>query len=135
MFKKRMRHPPTTLMGLGLTSIAIGITELTAPKLVQDLLGIDDNKFHRGILQVLGVRELMHGIGILTAKPGGGRESVDIWARVAGDVLDCAFLGVAAAKTRRAVRFCSVAGAVTAIGGADLYYATKTAAYDHSRQK
>jgi len=111
---------------LGLASIGIGLTELCAPQKVENVLGIEDRESHRGILRALGVRELMHGIGILTASPGAGRLSTGVWARVAGDMLDCALLGVAATKTTRPGSFAAVAAAVGGIGVADLYYAFKT---------
>jgi hypothetical protein len=111
---------------LGLASIGIGLTELCAPQQVENLLGLEDRQTYRGILRVLGVRELMHGLGILTASPSGGRLSSGVWARVAGDMLDNALLGVAATKTQRPGSFAAVAAAVGGIGVADLYYALKT---------
>jgi hypothetical protein len=118
---------------LGLASLGIGLTELAAPRFVENLLGLDDQPRHRGILQVLGVRELMHGIGILTAKNGDGQLTSSVWARVAGDVLDTALLGVAATKTRRPASFAAVAAAVAAIGVADLCCAWKASSHQYSR--
>lgn len=118
---------------LGLASVGIGLTELVAPRLVESMLGLDDQQSHRGILQALGVRELMHGVGILTAENGNGELTSGIWARVAGDVLDTALLGVAATKTSRPATFAAVAIAVAGIGVADLYYALKASGHHHSR--
>jgi hypothetical protein len=118
---------------LGLASVGIGLTELAAPRLVESMLGLDDRQSHRGILQVLGVRELMHGVGILTAKKGDGELSSGVWARVAGDVLDSALLGAAATKTRSPASFAAVAIAVAGIGVADLYCALKQSAHQHAR--
>jgi hypothetical protein len=117
---------------LGLASIGIGLTELVAPAYVERLLGLDHSPRQRGILQVLGVRELMHGVGILT---GTNRTEVSsgVWARVAGDVLDTALLGMAAAKTKRPGSFAAVAAAVAAIGIADMYFAGKASGNHHSR--
>jgi hypothetical protein len=117
---------------LGLASIGIGLTELAAPQFVEGLLGLDDQQRHRGMLQVLGVRELMHGIGILTAKNGDGQTS-SVSARVAGDVRDTALLGVAATTTRRPASFAAVAAAVAAIGVADLCCAWKASSHRYSR--
>jgi hypothetical protein len=52
--------------GLGWASIGIGLAEIAAPGKVQELLGIEDSASHRGILRVLGVRELMHRFALLT---------------------------------------------------------------------
>ncbi len=117
---------------LGLASIGIGLTELAAPRLVESMLGLDDRQSRRGILQVLGVRELMHGIGILTAKDGDGQLASGVWARVAGDVLDTALLGVAATKTSRPARFAAVAAAVAGIGLADLCCAWNASVHQYS---
>jgi hypothetical protein len=117
---------------LGLASIGIGLTELAAPRFVENMLGLDGKQSHRGILQVLGVRELMHGIGILTAKNGNGELTSGVWARVAGDVLDTALLGIAAMKTKSPAKFAAVASAVAGIGVADLYYALKASGHQHS---
>src|SRR3954467_6466097 len=101
MFKKQKQQVENGSQALGLASIGIGLTELAAPRYVENMLGIEDRPTHRGILQILGVRELMHGIGLVTAKNGNGQLTSGVWARVAGDVLDSALLGVAATKTRR----------------------------------
>jgi hypothetical protein len=86
--------PPDTLYvpgnklarGLGWFSIGLGLTELLAPGLVRRLTGVRDE----GLLQAYGLRELACGIGILaSARPTGW-----MWARVAGDALDLATLGV-----------------------------------------
>jgi hypothetical protein len=133
MFKTRKQQEVENgSQALGLASLGIGLTELVAPRYVENMLGIDDRQTHRGILQVLGLRELLHGVGILTAKNGNGQLASGVWARVAGDVLDTALLGVAATKTRHPGRFAAVATAVAGIGVADLYYALK-ASYQHSR--
>src|SRR4051794_38053509 len=104
MFKKQKKQIQDGSKTLGLASLGIGLTELAAPRFVENMLGLDDRQSHRGILQILGVRELMHGIGILTAKHGNGELTSGVWARVAGDVLDTALLGVAATKTKSPAR-------------------------------
>jgi hypothetical protein len=108
---------------LGLTSIGIGLCELAAPSAVQSVLGLNDNQSHRGILRVLGVREVMHGLGIIRESRINKKLSAGVWSRVAGDVLDGALLGMAATKTKRPLSFALVAGVVTAIALADCYYA------------
>src|SRR5438477_12984061 len=87
----------TTARGLGCASIAIRLTEIAAPRQLERLMGLSNQRQVSGILRTLGLREIMHGVDILSHRdPTSG-----VWARVAGDVLDVAFLGAAATKTRR----------------------------------
>ena len=109
---------------LGWVSLGIGLTELAAPDQLQELMGLDVNDEQRGTIQVLGAREVMHGVAIL-ANGCPRKLSVGIWSRVAGDVLDTALLAVAGAKTRRPVAFAAIAASVLAIGAADLYCAMR----------
>lgn len=112
--------------GLGWASIGIGLMELAAPKQVQQLMGIEDRPVNRGVLRALGVRELMHGFGILAGGNGSrARLATAVWSRVLGDALDTALLGAAATKTKTPARFASVALSVMAIGVMDALCATK----------
>jgi hypothetical protein len=111
--------------GLGLASIGIGLAEIAAPGKVQELLCIEDRPGHRGILRVLGIRELMHGYALLTKEKPSREMTNSVWARVAGDVLDTAVLGVAATKTKAPGRFAAVAAAVMGIGALDLLSAMR----------
>jgi hypothetical protein len=110
---------------LGWASIGIGLMEIAAPGKVEDLLGIEDSKEQRAILRVLGVRELGHGVSILTEDRPSKEMAASVWSRVAGDVLDSVLLGRAAMKTRRPLSFAMVAASVMAIGVADLLCAQK----------
>ena len=112
--------------GLGWASVGIGLTELAAPQVVEKALGLEHRTTNQGILRVLGVRELLHGVGILTESRLTDKLNTGMWARVAGDALDSALLAVTATKTKRPMSFLAVAGAVGAIGVLDLYYAVKT---------
>jgi hypothetical protein len=104
---------------LGWASIGIGLAELAATRQVENLLGLDDRPTYRGILRVLGARELMHGLGILADKRPSSAMTVGLWSRVAGDALDTALLGAAARRTKHPARFAAVASMVMAIGLAD----------------
>jgi uncharacterized membrane protein len=76
---------------LGWFSIGLGITEMTAPATVARLAGLNGN---RGLVRILGMREIAQGLGILSRrKPVGW-----LWSRVFGDVIDLAVLGRAAAS-------------------------------------
>ena len=110
---------------LGWASLAIGLAEIAAPKQVQQLMGLDDRPERRGVLRALGVREIMQGVGILTETRPTPQMAAGVWARVAGDALDTALLGVAATKTRRPWSFAAVAAAVLGIGLMDMLYALK----------
>ena len=105
---------------LGLTSLAIGLTEVAAPRKVENWLGIG-NGTTTGVLRTLGVRELLHGVDVLRMR----NPASSLWRRVIGDVLDTALLGVAAMKTRKPVAFALISGMVLAIGAADFLCAKK----------
>src|SRR3954453_5656697 len=80
---------------LGWASIAVGLTEILAPKQLEKTMGVGNGQT-TGILRVLGVREIMHGIDLLSHRdptPG-------VWSRVFGDLLDGALLGAAATRTK-----------------------------------
>jgi hypothetical protein len=111
--------------GLGWASIGIGLTEVLAPKQVNDMLGLDDTPDRRGVLRVCGVREICQGISILTESEANERMKSGVWARVAGDMLDTALLGVAATKTKKPFAFAVITAMVMGIGLADLLCATR----------
>ena len=106
--------------GLGWASIAVGLTEIFAPKQLQRLMGVGDRHGENtGILRVLGVREIMHGVDILSHKdptPG-------VYSRVAGDMLDGVLLGLAARKSRNPSGMTKVAAAVFPLVALDLLFA------------
>src|SRR4051794_22095360 len=92
----------------GLASIAVGATELAAPRQLEKAMGIGNGEI-TGILRVLGVREIMHGFDLLMhddPTPG-------LWGRVAGDLLDGVFLATALATSRRPAGWAAIATAVT----------------------
>jgi hypothetical protein len=110
---------------LGWASVGIGLAEIAATRQVQTLLGLDDTPESRGVLRVLGVRELMHGVSLLSENDSERATAAGLWGRVAGDVLDTALLGAAAAKTRRPLSFGLVSLMVMGIGLADMYFAQR----------
>ena len=117
---------------LGAGSLAIGLTEIAAPKQVQQVLGVDEHPQHRGILGVLGIREIMHGLGLLSRRPNEQQATSGLPARVAGDVLDAALLAIVATRTRRPARFAAIAATVAAIGILDVVFARRA---QHSRHR
>jgi uncharacterized membrane protein len=84
---------------LGWFSLALGVAELAAPGAVAALVGAEGNRRQRNTLRGIGLREVAAGIGIL-ARPQSSRW---LWTRVAGDLMDLAFLR-AAGRSRRAKR-------------------------------
>jgi hypothetical protein len=110
---------------LGWTSLGIGLTELLAPDRLQDMMGLEQSQSHRGVLRVLGLREVLHGIGLLTA--GGNHQKIQtgLWSRVIGDLLDGALLGIAATKTKRPAGFATVAAMVLPVVIADMVFAAE----------
>ena len=85
--------------GLGVFSLALGSAELADPGAVARLAGIRaDGPAVHTVASAAGVRELAHGVGILS---GHGRAGW-VWSRVAGDLIDIASL-VTGARTKGAV--------------------------------
>lgn len=74
---------------LGWFSIGLGLAQVAAPGSVARLIGVSDDDSNRRVLQTVGVREIVSGVGILTQpRPTGW-----LWARVGGDLMDLALLG------------------------------------------
>jgi hypothetical protein len=94
---------------LGWFSIGLGLTEVVAPRGIARLVGL--RRDHNVLIRLLGMREITHGIGILTQRPPVGA----VWSRVGGDAIDLAFLG--AALTSPYARRGRIAAAMTAILG------------------
>jgi uncharacterized membrane protein len=94
---------------LGWFSIGLGVAEVAVPRTVARLAGMNG---HRGLVRALGMREIAHGVGILSRrKPVGW-----LWSRVFGDVIDLAVLGKAAAlPNANKRRIAAAAAAVTGV--------------------
>ena len=124
---RRIANDDQISRGLGWASIGLGLAEILAPKAVERMLGIGNGE-HAGTLRVLGVREIMHGVDLLThhdPTPG-------IWARVAGDMLDGVLLGAAATKSNNPGAFAAVATSVLGVVAMDVYEATRLGAPRHA---
>jgi hypothetical protein len=94
--------------GLGWFSIGLGLTELLFPEQLGRAIGVGQQNT---LLRALGLRELGSGIGILA-----GQQPHSNWlrARVAGDAIDLALLGLALAAPRTQKNRVLVAGAAVA---------------------
>jgi len=101
--------------GLGMFSIALGMTEVLAPRMLGQAIGMDTRGSGPAILRAFGARELGAGIAVLL-RPN---KPLPLWARVVGDAMDLTFLALAtrsrrANGTRLAIAAAAVAG-VTAL--------------------
>ncbi len=79
----------TLARGLGWFSIALGAAELLRPAATARLSGITPRP---RLVQACGAREVVTGLGLLLAR----NPAPWLWARVAGDVLDVAAVGLEA---------------------------------------
>lgn len=101
----------TLARGLGLFSLGLGITELAAPRALAHAIGIDPDGRTSTVLRAFGMRELVSGLGVLVQP----KRAMPLWARVAGDAIDLAFIGWAAKSKRTSTQrlfaaFAAVAG-------------------------
>ena len=97
-------------LGLGLFSIALGVTELFGSRRIARALEAEG---HSGLIKGFGAREVVAGLGLLAAPANAS----GVWNRVAGDTMDLAALGAAAGH---APRNKAVWGAVAFVVGATL---------------
>jgi uncharacterized membrane protein len=105
-------------IGLGLFSVALGMSQIIAPRAIARLVGVRASRRLCVLMRLLGAREIASGIGLL----GGRRVAAWLGARFAGDVIDMTLLKAAfrlpGAKRGR------VLGALAAVGGVALLDAT-----------
>jgi hypothetical protein len=124
LFQKSIEHTPeaAAARGLGWASIGIGLAELLIPRYIERGLGTGNGE-NAGLLRTLGVRELLHGVDILSHRdptPG-------VYGRVAGDALDGALLGIAATRTRNPAGFTTILAMVLGIAVVDVLVAGRLA--------
>lgn len=108
-------------------SLALGAVEVVAPKLLSHAIGLEPRP---GLMRALGLREIATGLGMLSlpgspAGPG---------ARVAGDAMDLAVIGLASGlgrgtRSRRIVALLAVAGVMAL----DVYATRRAAARQRTR--
>lgn len=92
---------------LGWFSVGLGVAQLLAPRAMARAAGLPG---HPGWIRAVGAREIAAGVGILGAhRPAGW-----LWTRVAGDAMDLAILGMAAATAGSRRRRVALAGGVVA---------------------
>jgi len=81
----RDRQEAGLASALGWVGIGLGAACVAAPATVGRWIGTKDTD---GALQAIGLRELVSGVGILASR----RPASWLWGRVAGDVIDLAYL-------------------------------------------
>ncbi len=103
--------------GLGAFSIALGLAEVLAPRMLTRALGMQGNE---ALVRAYGVREIATGIGILAAQD----PTPWIWGRVGGDGLDLATLATGLeGDNRKRENVAMALGAVAGVTALDLYCA------------
>lgn len=97
-------------------SLALGLAQVCAPRALGRLVGVGE---YPALMRLLGVREIASGLGLLSRRQP-ARWS---WARVAGDAIDLALLGAAAASAKRseAPRLATAIAAVAGVTALDVY--------------
>src|SRR5687768_4960025 len=104
-YKSHNRKNDMLTVGLGWFSVALGAAELLLPGGLASVAGV---RKHRMLFRLLGIRELVSGVGILTRK----NSTPWLWSRVAGDAMDLALLGTALTRSeeRRVGKECRSRG-------------------------
>jgi hypothetical protein len=97
--------------GMGVFSAGLGLAEIIAPRFLGRMTGVRN---HAALMRAMGARELAIGAS-LWALP---QQATGFWARLGGDVIDLALLGLAASSSRNRGRLMvalAVVAGVTAI--------------------
>jgi uncharacterized membrane protein len=114
-FRSELRSeemPPSTALarGLGWFSLALGAAEIGAPRFLARVIGLPPSTTTSLVMRLMGAREIAAGISVLLQP----RRPWPLWARVAGDALDLALLGIGASKRTSGLK---LAAAIAAVGG------------------
>lgn len=110
--------------GLGWLSIGLGLAGLLAPGRLARLTGRFDTRGHRGARRLIGTRELLTGLAIVTRR----RPNRWLWSRVVGDAIDLglAFGASSWSRGRRPRRQSMTLAALGAITVVDLVSSYRT---------
>jgi uncharacterized membrane protein len=133
MARQRIQHqeiadgnPADERLGkrLGYLSIGLGLAELLAPRGIARLIGVEQDGLVPVTLRAFGAREIASGVGLL-ARP---TSTTGPWARVAGDVVDLAMLGLALrTKSYAHERTIGALAAVAGVAALDVYAGVRRA--------
>ncbi len=83
---------------LGWFSIGLGAAQLLAPRRMSRMVGTAED--HPTLMRAVGAREIAAGVGLLSQR----KATPWLWARVAGDAMDLAMLGMASRRTANGAR-------------------------------
>lgn len=107
------RQEEKLAQALGWFSVGLGLAEFLAPRSVARAIGAPRSD---ATLRLFGLREIANGVGILAQR----RPATLVWGRVAGDMMDLAALGSAAASPAAdGGRLTTAAAAVLGVTAAD----------------
>jgi uncharacterized membrane protein len=116
---KETFHQDPGVRGLGWFSIGLGLSQVLMPGRMSKFIGL---KNHRGLMRVLGIREIASGLGIVSQN----RPALPMWARVGGDVMDLALLSGALTKSKgNRRRMFAATAAVAGVTALDYYYSKR----------
>ncbi len=114
----------TLTTGLTWFSVGLGIAQLVAPGRMTKLIGTRNTDDARSLVRLIGVRETVAGIGLLSGtKP-------DAWlgGRIGGDLIDLALLvGAMRQRGTNRSRLLAATGAVLGITALDIFGAVQAA--------
>jgi uncharacterized membrane protein len=100
---------------LGWFSVGLGVAEIVAPRSVSRIVGVRPSRRNHTVIQAMGVREIVKGVGILSRD----RPRDWLWGRVAGDMLDVGLLGSTLRSSERRGRTTAAMGAVLGVAAVD----------------
>lgn len=106
--------------GLGWFSVGLGVAQVAGPKAVSRLIGVKPTGGSRQVMRAVGMRELVAGAGLLA----GRKPTPFLWARVAGDAMDLALLGIALSADGQKTRTGAATAAVAGVTALDVVAAT-----------
>ena len=116
---------------LGWVSIGLGAAELVLPSLVARATGLPRGGATKGLLRMMGLREITTGVGLLRGDDPG----TWMWGRVAGDMVDLVLLGGSMASSRAGRGRLAVAtAAVAGISAVDTMTAMELAGVSTSSE-
>jgi uncharacterized membrane protein len=92
----RARDKDSWTQFLGWFSVGLGTAQVSAPGTMCGLVGASREGRSRGVMRLIGVRELAQGLGILM-RP---RPTYWLWSRVTGDAIDLSLLALTALRNK-----------------------------------
>ena len=118
----RLPDGSSMAQGLAWFGLGLGLAEVVAPSTLAHLVGVPDKPATRATLRALGAREIASGAAIMSARSS----PVPVWARVVGDAIDLAVLGLAlGARRTRTPRVLVAMAAVAGVAALDVFTALR----------